>query len=79
MNGGRKYPEPRPLTWSAGLRKYSVNKDGTAGDIILFDAGQIQAAIGYLQERLKEKIADGNARKAALDALEEAFPEFMPA
>lgn len=79
MNGGRKYPEPRPLTWEAGLREYRVNKDGTAGDIILFDAGQIQAAIGFLQEKIKENVKDAEARKSALDAVEDAFPNFIPA
>lgn len=79
MNGGRKYPVPKPLKWEAGLREYAVNKDGTAGDRITFGAGQIQAAIGYLREKIREKVKDGESRKAALDAVDEAFPDFMPA
>ncbi|MFH1393505.1 MAG: hypothetical protein ABII71_02205 [Candidatus Micrarchaeota archaeon] len=77
MNGKTR-PNQVPLQWGAGLRQYII-KDGSAGDVLLFNASQIQSAVGFLHEKIKEKVKDEEARKAALKAVEEAFPEFMPA
>lgn len=75
MNGGTK-PEPKPLRWEAGFRQNRMMEGGMAGCFIRFDAGQVQAAVEYLRQQIMKKIKDPESRKAALDAVGEAFQEF---